>query len=172
MNGSGVDNMQAADADEEVTADSLAHTVNNSDLTRIWKLIEATEENGQEIRSLIRAPNEEPFGLQWEVDVAMSVLSPLSQRWNIEICSALYIGGPARFNNLKGLLSGISSRTLSDKLSSLSGEGYITRTVEEGPPVKTLYSLTEKGMRVGRLLGNLVAYLKMDEGYVVTTTEE
>ncbi len=172
MNGSGVDDMQATDADGETAAEPQPHTVNNNDLKRIWELIETTETNGQEIRSLIRAPKEEPFGLQWEVDVAMAVLSPLSQRWNIEICSALYIGGPERFNNLKGLLSGISSRTLSDKLTSLSGEGYVTRSVEEGPPVKTLYSLTEKGMRVGRLLGNLVAYLKMDEGYVVTTTEE
>ena len=171
MNGSGVDDMQAVDANEEVAEGLPPHTIDSDDLSSIWKLIEATETNGREIRSLIRAPKEAPFGLQWEVNVAMSVLSPLSQRWNIEICSALYIGGPSRFNNLKGLLSGISSRTLSDKLSSLSGEGYVTRTVEEGPPVRTLYSLTNKGMRVGRLLGNLVAYLKMDERYVVTTTE-
>ncbi len=172
MNGSGVGDMLDTDANEEEEGALPPHTVDNEDLSSIWKLIEGTEANGRDIRSLIRAPKEAPYGLQWEVNVAMSVLSPLSQRWNIEICSALYIGGPARFNNLKGLLSGISSRTLSDKLSALSGEGYVTRTVEEGPPVKTLYSLTEKGMRVGRLLGNLVAYLKMDEGHVITTTED
>ena len=164
--------MQAADADDVASGNLPPHTVDNNDLHRIWKLIEATEGNGRDIRSLISAPEEPPYGLEWEVNVAMSVLTPLSQRWNIEICSALYIGGPARFNNLKGLLSGISSRTLSDKLSTLSDEEYVTRAVEEGPPVRTLYSLTAKGMRVGRLLGNLVAYLKMDEGYVVTAGED
>ena len=164
--------MQAPDADESAVKQLPPHVVNHEDMKRIWGLLESTEANGQEIRQLIQAPNQEPFGLQWEVNVAMSVLSPLTQRWNIEICSALYIGGPARFNNLKGLLSGISSRTLSDKLRSLSADGYVTRTVEEGPPVKTLYSLTEKGIRVGRLLGNLVAYLKMDEGHVTSTMED
>ncbi|HJN55974.1 MAG TPA: winged helix-turn-helix transcriptional regulator, partial [Candidatus Poseidoniales archaeon] len=122
--------MLDTDANEEGEGALPPHTVDNEDLSSIWKLIEGTEANGRDIRSLIRAPKEAPYGLQWEVNVAMSVLSPLSQRWNIEICSALYIGGPARFNNLKGLLSGISSRTLSDKLSALSGEGYVTRTVE------------------------------------------
>ena len=167
MNGLGANNMEYFDDVEPLQP----HILSSKDGKELLELIDSAEINGQNIRDLIAAPDQEKFGLKWEIEVAMNVLAPLSRRWNIEICSALYIGGTCRFNHLKGLLSGISSRTLSDKLTSLASDGYVKRLVDNGPPLRTSYELTEKGKKVGRLLGNLVAYLKIDEGYLKINQE-
>ncbi len=124
------------------------------------------ESCGRNIRKLIAAPLDPPHGLSWEVAAAIEVLEPLGQRWNIEICAALYIGGANRFNELRTLLHGISSRTLSDKLRSLTEKGFVHRSVDEGPPIRVNYTLTAHGEIVGRLLGPLVAYLKIESGLI------
>jgi len=64
------------------------------------------------------------------------------------------------------LLNGISSRTLSDKLRLLVEEGYVERQVIDGPPLRTIYAATEHGMKVSRMFGTLVAYLKIELGMV------
>ena len=83
-----------------------------------------------------------------------------SSRWTIEILAALYIAGDRRFNELRTLLRGISSRTLSDKLTTCQEHGLVERVVEEGPPIRVTYRLTTHGRTCGRLLGPLVAYMK------------
>ena len=66
------------------------------------------------------------------------------------------------------MLSGISSRTLSDKLRFLAEEGLVRRVVTDGPPVKVSYELNQHGMTCGRLLSPLVAHLKMEHGSVTS----
>ena len=97
---------------------------------------------------------------------AVEALQVFGSRWTIEILSTLYIAGPRRFNEMKALLEGISSRTLSDKLTLLSDEGLINRTVDEGPPVRVAYALSKHGVACGRLLSPLVAHLKIRSGSV------
>ena len=70
-------------------------------------------------------------------------------------------------NEMKNMLTGISSRTLSDKLRYLTEEGLVLRVVTDGPPVKVSYELSAHGRTCGRLLSPLVAHLKMVAGSVV-----
>jgi len=68
----------------------------------------------------------------------------LSQKWNLQILYTLFLRKTTGFGELKKIL-GINSRTLSDKLKSLSKNGFIGRTVEQGPPLRVRYTLTTKG---------------------------
>ena len=67
---------------------------------------------------------------------------------------------------MKSLLEGISSRTLSDKLTLLAKEGLILRKVDDGPPIRVEYELSDHGVTCGRLLSPLVAHLKIQSGSV------
>ncbi len=131
--------------------------------------IENTISNGKEIRDkLAQYSNNGPWDTDWEVDAAVEALHVFGSRWTIEILATLYIAGSRRFNQLKTLLAGISSRTLSDKLRFLVDEGLVIRQVEDGPPIRVDYILSEHGITCGRLLSPLVAHLKIHLGSVVS----
>ncbi|MBT61416.1 MAG: hypothetical protein CMA63_07705 [Euryarchaeota archaeon] len=136
--------------------------ISREDYNAIRTSIEATITHGGEIRSILEAQNERnpDNDLHCEVRRAEEALHVFGSRWTIEILSALYIAGPRRFNQMKTLLEGISSRTLSDKLRYLVEEGLVSRQVADGPPIRVSYLLTEHGRTCGRLLSPLVAHLK------------
>tara|TARA_B100000700_G_scaffold53032_1_gene56455 strand:+ start:12016 stop:12471 length:456 start_codon:yes stop_codon:yes gene_type:complete len=136
-------------------------------LTDIEGHIQHTISNGKHIRdALANHTRGGPWNTEWEVDAAVEALHVFGSRWTIEILSTLYIAGPRRFNQLKTLLSGISSRTLSDKLRFLVEEELVIRQVDDGPPVRVEYILSEHGVTCGRLLSPLVAHLKIRTGSV------
>ena len=138
-------------------------------LGEIEQNIESTIDNGGNIRKqLATFSGNVPWDTDWEVEAAVEALHVFGSRWTIEILSTLYIAGARRFNQLKHLLSGISSRTLSDKLRFLADEGLIERQVDNGPPVRVDYTLSEHGMTCGRLLSPLVAHLKIKSGSIKT----
>ncbi|RAH15189.1 MAG: hypothetical protein CMB56_003480 [Methanobacteriota archaeon] len=133
----------------------------------VEKKIEEVIKIGTEIRSKLGSRNNEPeWGEKWEVNAAVNSLNILSGKWTIEIMSALYITGEKRFNDLKHLLQGISSRTLSDKLKLLIANDYVKREVSSGPPVKVRYVLTEYGMNIGKLFSPIVGYIKINSGMI------
>jgi len=68
----------------------------------------------------------------------------LSQKWNLQILYILLLRETTGFGELKKIL-GVNSRTLSDKLKSLSQYKYLSRSVDEGPPLRVRYSLTTRG---------------------------
>ena len=80
---------------------------------------------GKEIRTLFSKYHDEEFGISWEVDSAVDAFSVFSSRWTTEILATLYIAGDRRFNEMRSLLRGISSRTLSDKLTTCVGFGLV-----------------------------------------------
>lgn len=138
-------------------------------VTEIETHIAATVANGSNIRDLFAEHSgEAPWDETWEVLAAVEAMHVFASRWTIEILAALYIAGPKRFNQLKALLSGISSRTLSDKLRLLAEEELVIRQVEDGPPVRVQYILSTHGRTCGRLLSPLVAHLKLHLGSVKT----
>ena len=129
--------------------------------------IEQTISEGASIRQRLgKFANQGPYNAEWEVEAAVEALHVFGSRWTIEILATLYITGPRRFNEMKTMLSGISSRTLSDKLRFLAEEGLVLRTVNDGPPVKVSYELSPHGTTCGRLLSPLVAHLKISAGSV------
>lgn len=137
------------------------------ELAELQDSIAATEDLGAKVRELFeRNSGEGTFDVSWEVSSAVEALEVFATRWSIEILATLYIAGERRFNELRRLLVGISSRTLSDKLTSLREAGLVERAVVEGPPVKVTYRLTGHGGRAGRLLGPLVGYMRVNNGSV------
>ena len=141
--------------------------ISKDSITEIKNKIEDTIQNGISIRTaLADYSNSDAYDINWEVQAAVEALQVFGSRWTIEILSTLYIAGPRRFNEMKSLLEGISSRTLSDKLTLLAEEGLILRNVDAGPPVRVSYALSEHGVMCGRLLSPLVAHLKLHSGSV------
>ncbi len=137
------------------------------ELEEIQNAITATEGKGTQIRTLLGEHADDAIhDVNWEVEAAVEALEVFASRWTIEILATLYIAGERRFNELRRLLIGISSRTLSDKLTVLREAGLINRMVVEGPPVRVTYCLTAHGSRAGRLLSPLVAYMKIHHGSV------
>ena len=68
----------------------------------------------------------------------------LSQKWNLQILYILFLRETTGFGELKKIL-GVNSRTLSDKLKSLNRYEYLSRSVEQGPPLRVRYCLTIRG---------------------------
>ena len=142
-------------------------TLPSSVLADLESHVADTISNGKHIRDVLASNSRGgPWNTEWEVEAAVEALHVFGSRWTIEILSTLYIAGPRRFNQLKTLLSGISSRTLSDKLRFLVNEGLVIRQVDDGPPVRVDYILSEHGITCGRLLSPLVAHLKIRSGSV------
>ena len=136
-------------------------------LSDLEKNIEDTISNGTNIRNVLaKHSTGGPWNTDWEVEAAVEALHVFGSRWTIEILSTLYIAGTRRYNQLKDHIAGISSRTLSDKLRFLVEEGLVIRQVDDGPPVRVQYILSDHGITCGRLLSPLVAHLKICNGSV------
>ena len=146
---------------------SDAMRITSRDMKKINDALEEVEENGAMIRRIFGEYNDDEFDVSWEVDSAVDAFSIFSSRWAIEILATLYIAGDRRFNEMRKLLRGISSRTLSDKQTTCVENGLVDRIVEDGPPIRVIYRLTEHGREAGRLLSPLVAYMKIYQGRVV-----
>ncbi len=141
-------------------------TLTPDDFAKIEKSIVDVQKNGRDIRMTFASYYDDEVDIGWEVDAAVDAFEMFSSRWTIEILAALYIAGDRRFNELRTLLRGISSRTLSDKLTTCQQHGLVERVVEEGPPIRVTYRLTTHGRTCGRLLGPLVAYMKIHKDLV------
>ena len=141
--------------------------LSSEDMLEIESSIVTTEGMGARIRQILGGYRDENHDINWEVDASVEALDVFTSRWTIEILATLYIAGERRFNEMRKLLTGISSRTLSDKLRKCTENGLIDRSVVEGPPIRVTYRLTEHGQRAGRLLGSLVAYMKLHKGSVM-----
>ena len=84
------------------------------------------------------------------VEIAMGLLS---QRWTGLIIYQL-LSGPKRFCNIESTI-GVSGRVLSERLKELETEGIVKREVFPETPVRIVYSLTEKGMSLAPLMGEI-----------------
>ncbi|MGW1895244.1 winged helix-turn-helix transcriptional regulator [Streptomyces sp. NPDC002004] len=72
------------------------------------------------------------------------VFALLGKRWTGLIVAVL-IQSPAHFADLRRAIPGISERMLSDRLTELGAAGLVVREVDEGPPLRVSYRLTEAG---------------------------
>jgi DNA-binding HxlR family transcriptional regulator len=80
-----------------------------------------------------------------QVDVGLTLVFQLfGKRWTGLIVAAL-LRGPVHFTELRRAISGISERMLSDRLAELGRAGLVVREVDEGPPLRVAYRLTEAG---------------------------
>jgi DNA-binding HxlR family transcriptional regulator len=63
-----------------------------------------------------------------------------------------------RFGELRANLTGISPKTLTDRLRGLEDEGIVTRTIYPEIPPKVEYSLTKKGQALGKIIDEMAAW--------------
>ncbi len=68
----------------------------------------------------------------------------LGKRWNGVLLGTL-MEGPAGFAELKRAVRGISDSVLADRLGELTRAGLLVREVDQGPPLKVSYTLSDSG---------------------------
>jgi len=73
-----------------------------------------------------------------------SVLSNVTGKWRMIIILALE-DEPKRFGDLKRCIGDVTQSVLTENLRGLQRDGYLTRTVDPGPPVAVSYALTPLG---------------------------
>ncbi|WP_046509191.1 winged helix-turn-helix transcriptional regulator [Streptomyces odonnellii] len=80
-----------------------------------------------------------------KVDVSITrVFELLGKRWSGPIISVL-MQRAVYFAELRRAVPGISERMLSDRLTELAAAGLVVREVDEGPPLRVAYRLTDAG---------------------------
>jgi len=82
----------------------------------------------------------------------------LGRKWHMRIVYYLLDDGPMGFSELKDELSGVSSKMLSESLSSLQERGLVVRDIVSDQPVRVTYSLTEKGAALAPLVDDIIRW--------------
>jgi DNA-binding HxlR family transcriptional regulator len=81
-----------------------------------------------------------------------TVIEVLANKWALFVLGALRRWpGPARFNELRRLLDGVTQKVLTQTLKTLERDGLVRRTVYPTVPPRVEYSLTDLGRGVGEL---------------------
>jgi len=84
----------------------------------------------------------------------------MTRVWTLPVIHALGLAQPARFNELKRRIEGISATSLSERLTELEKQKIIQRRVIPESPPRVEYSLTPKGEDLHNLLGKFADWSK------------
>lgn len=98
-----------------------------------------------------------------EVQELPRVINTLTKKWTVHLY-LLYATRGYGFSQPCRLLMGISSRTLSLRLKSLEGMGWVRRRVLEERSPRVVYSLTDTGMKAAKLAEPMVLYTSIPRG--------
>ena len=83
---------------------------------------------------------------------AQTVIDLLADKWALFILAALrHNGRPARFNELRRMLGGVTQKMLTQTLRALERDGLVQRDYYPTVPPRVEYSLTELGLGAGQL---------------------
>ncbi len=82
--------------------------------------------------------------LPLDVTATRPILDEIANKWSVLILTVLCTQ-PARFNDLKRRLDGITHKALSDALKRLERNGLINRKVLPTQPIGVEYSITTLG---------------------------
>jgi DNA-binding HxlR family transcriptional regulator len=83
----------------------------------------------------------------------------LTRTWTFPTIHALGLKEPARFNELKRRIDGISATSLAERLTQLDKFGIVQRKVFPESPPRVEYSLTVKGHELQVILGQLADWV-------------
>lgn len=84
-----------------------------------------------------------------------SVLSNVTGKWRMIIILVLE-DEPKRFGDIKRCIGDVTQSVLTENLRGLQRDGYLTRTVDPGPPVAVSYELTPLGRSLLETLKPLI----------------
>ena len=85
----------------------------------------------------------------------LTIWEVLGKKWALLILKNLSTKEAIRFNELKKVLSGISSTVLSERLFELEGEGLVSKKIYAQIPPKVEYSLTTRAKELEVILKDL-----------------
>ncbi len=92
--------------------------------------------------------------------VVHATWNEITRTWTLPTIHALGLKEPARFNELKRRINGISATSLAERLTQLERFGVVQRKVYPEKPLRVEYSLTVKGHEVYKILCNLADWSK------------
>ncbi len=72
------------------------------------------------------------------------VLATIADKWAALVINAL-ADGPLRYNQIRGIIAGVSQKMLTQTLRALERDGLVVRTVTPTVPVRVDYELTALG---------------------------
>lgn len=78
-------------------------------------------------------------------EILVSAQEVLGRKWHPVVLYHLFRDSPQGFSGLKGSISDVSSKMLSEGLSDLEELGLIERTITSEKPVRVEYELTPTG---------------------------
>ncbi|GGO36904.1 DNA-binding HxlR family transcriptional regulator [Deinococcus humi] len=84
-------------------------------------------------------------------------MAVIEGKWTTLILRDL-LSGTRRFGELRSSLSGISPKTLTDRLRDLEAQGVLTRQVFPEIPPRVEYTLTDKGRALGSVVRALAEW--------------
>ena len=79
----------------------------------------------------------------------------LTKVWTLPVIHALGLQEPARFNELKRRIQGISATSLAERLNEMEKQGVVARKVFPESPPRVEYALTAKGQELKEILREL-----------------
>lgn len=124
-------------------------------------LVEATEDQAA---GLVRLEDMTPPSAGAPCPVR-DVLDRLGDAWSLLV--VLRLGaGPARFNQLRRSVDGISQRMLTVTLRSLERDGLVSRTVFPTTPPQVEYALTPLGASLHGPIGALSRWASMHQATI------
>lgn len=94
-----------------------------------------------------------------------TVLANVGGKWQSLILLGLE-DGPLRFSALRRTIGDITQRVLTENLRLLERDGYLTRSVDPGPPVAVTYALTGRGHEMVAMLRPLVLWAASNIGAI------
>jgi len=92
------------------------------------------------------------------------ILDTISKKWALMIIAIIGNSGSAGFNELKKLLSNVSSKTLSNTLKELEDAKLLVRKVQDTAPPTVRYYLTESGWELRELLIPILEWVVKNGG--------
>src|SRR2546430_13205338 len=88
-----------------------------------------------------------------------SAWNDLTKVWTLPVIHALGLKQPARFNELKRRIHGVSATSLAERLNELDQRKIVERKVYPETPPRVEYALTKKGMELSEILGSLAEWV-------------
>ena len=105
-------------------------------------------------------PNATDFGARIQADERCTIertLEVIGSKWATLVLREL-LAGTKRFGELRGRLTGVSPKTLTDRLRELEAHGVISRAVYAEVPPRVEYALTDKGRALRPILEAMGAW--------------
>jgi len=112
-----------------------------------------------------------PFDVLAQRCPSRPVLEHITGRWGSLVLIALR-ESPARFNELRRRVDGVSEKMLAQSLHALERDGLVVREVHSTIPPRVEYSLTPLGAQTAEKLWDLVVHLESSMPQVLLAQQD